>query len=371
MKERSKKTTVRKEGAKDRVAGGARRPTVVGIDIGDKYLQVCEIDADDVVTGGRFVSTESKLREQFEGRERRRIIVEMGSSTRWIAELLRSLGHEVLIVDPRRIKLISGSLYKDDKVDALTLALLGTEAPRLLKTVPLRDLEHQKALTLVRARACAVTGRTRVINSLRGMLKPYGYRIPKSATSTLVSWLNETLDAEILPLIQPLLGLLETSDIQIGRYDKEAKQLLPKLAPEAVRLCEIPGVGPITALYFAALIGNPERFRKARDVGSYLGLCRRRDDSGEHRSELRITKAGDRYMRALLVNCAAQIMGPFGKESDLRTWGLKKMGGGTRVEKRKAKVALARKLSVIMLTLWKSGASYDRFHQTKNVARAA
>jgi len=216
-----------------------------------------------------------------------------------------------------------------------------------------------------------VTGRTRVINSIRGMLKPYGYRIPKSATSTFVSCLSERVDTEILQLVQPLAALLETFDAQVAHYDKQATQLLPKLAPEAVHMSEIPGVGPITSLYFAALIGNPARFAKARDVGSYLGLCRRRDDSGDHKSELRITKAGDRYMRALLVNCATQIIGPFGKDCDLRTWGLKKMGGGTRVEKRKAKVALARKLAVIMLTLWKSGQTYERFHRLKKVAKAA
>ncbi|MBL8784523.1 MAG: IS110 family transposase, partial [Deltaproteobacteria bacterium] len=252
----------------------------MGIDISDKYLQVCMIDADDVVTGGRMVSSEAKLREQFEGTHSYRIIVEMGSSTRWIAELLKSFGHEVLVVDPRRIRLISGSLYKDDKVDALTLALLGAEAPRLLKTVPLRDLEHQKALTLVRARACAVMGRTRVVNSVRGMLKPYGYRIPKSATSTFVSHLSQTLAPEILELVGPLAALLDAFDVQIAHYDKEAKRLLPRLAPEAVHLCEIPGVGPITALYFVAVVGDPARFAKARDIGSYLGLCRRRDDSG-------------------------------------------------------------------------------------------
>jgi len=134
---------------KSRPKGATRRPAVAGIDIGNRYLQVWEIDADDAMTGGRYITSESKIRQQFEGKESRRIIVEMGNNTRWIAEPLQSFGHEVLIVDPRRVKLISDSLYKDDKVDALTLALLGTEAPRLLKTVPLRDLEHQKALTLV------------------------------------------------------------------------------------------------------------------------------------------------------------------------------------------------------------------------------
>jgi transposase len=338
---------------------------VVGLDVSEKYLQVCEIDPDGVLTEGRIANSDKKIREYFEGKSPRRIVIEMSSHTRWITELLQSLGHEVLVVDPRRMKLISATLYKDDRLDAHTLAMLAKDAPRLLKTVPLRKVEDQRLLTMIRARAAAVEGRTRIINAIRGMLKPYGYRPPKSSYAAFSTYLWQKVVTEVLRLIEPLMALLETFETQIARFDNEAEKILPQLPLPARQLREIPGVGPLTVLYFVAIIGDPARFAKSRDVGAYLGLCRRRDDSGDYQSELAITKAGDRYMRALLANCASHILGPFGKDSDLRQWGLKKLGGGTRAERRKTKVAVARKLAVVMLTLWKSGKPYDRFHQTK------
>ena len=350
---------------------GRRTATVTGLDVSEKHIQICEIDVDDVVSEGRIATSDKKLREYFEGRAARRIVIEMSSHTRWITELLRSFGHAVLVADPRRMKLVSGTLYKDDTLDAQTLAMLARDAPRLLKTVPLRDIEHQRLLTMVRARATAVEGRTRIINAIRGMLKPYGYRVPRSSHSVLATYLWSEVEAPILRLIEPLMVLLETFDGQIARYDQEAERILPQLPPNARQLREIPGVGPLTVLYFVAIIGDPNRFAKSRDVGPYLGLCRRRDDSGEYQSELGITKAGDRYMRALLANCVSHIMGPFGKDSDLRDWGLKKLGGATRVEKKKMKVALARKLAVLLLTLWKSGKPYDRHHQKRGERKAA
>jgi len=334
----------------------------VGIDLGDKYSQICEIDGDGVLTEVRLATTESKLREQFEGKPRRRIIMEVGSQSRWISELLTSFGHEVLVLDARHVKMISDGLYKDDRKDAFLLARMGREAPGLLKVVHHRALDHQHVLTLVRARACAVRGRTQVVNTLRGLLKPYGIRLPKhSKSSDFLLWMYDFVPPPVLKLIEPLLPLLQEFDIRVDEYDKQAKAMLPTFAPHAMKLTNVYGVGDLTVLYFVALIGDPKRFPKSRDVGAYLGLCRRRNDSGERASELRITKAGDPYMRALLSNCASHILGPFGKDCDLRAWGLKKAGAGSRVEKRKAKVAVARKLSVLLLTLLKSGKDYKPF----------
>lgn len=349
------------------IAQPAPRMATAGIDVADKKVQICEIDLDGVVSEARIPNNAEKLKEYFD-RTKRRIVLEMGTHTRWISELLEKLGHEVLIVDPRHIPLISKTLYKSDKVDAETLALLGYENAHRLKTIPVRPLEHQKALTMVRARASAVAGRTRIVNTIRGLLKPYGLRAPKDgSTAKFLQDLWVTLEGhhDLLNHIIGLMFILKTMNEQIYRYDAAAEHLLPVVAPDAVPLTEIPGVGALTALYFAAIVGDPSRFSDARDLGPYLGLCRRRDDSGDYTSEMRITKAGDRYMRALLANCASHILGPFGVDSDIRRWGLKKVGGGTRAEKRKAKVAVARKLAVVMLTLWKSKRRYDRFHHSK------
>ena len=148
-----RKAVSRREGVPPRAKVLSDGTTVVGIDIGERHVNLCEIDSDDAVTETRLANTPKKLREQFEGKAKRRIVLEAGAHTRWIAELLGELGHQVLVVDPRRTKLISGSLYKDDRVDAQTLAMLGRDAPTLLKTIPVRPLESQVVLTLVRARA--------------------------------------------------------------------------------------------------------------------------------------------------------------------------------------------------------------------------
>jgi transposase len=332
----------------------------VGLDVSEQFIYACEISADGVVEEStRFKSNRSRLNKLFGNIERRRIVLEVGSHSRWIAEELTALGHEVLVLDPRQLKLISGSVYKDDRLDAERLAMLGQDFSRLLKVVKLRGLEHQRALTLVRARASNVKCRTLTINAIRGLLKPYGIRIPKEGrTSSFVSYAREEVPDDCSELIEPLLVTLETLNKTIKDYDKAVEAMLPKLAPDAMHLLSIRGVSSLTALYFVALVGDPYRFAKTRDIGSYFGLCRRRDDSGKTRSELGITKAGDPYMRALLCNAASHILGPFGQDCDLRDWGEKK-AGTSRTHKRIAKVAVARKLSVLMLAMWKSGLAYE------------
>lgn len=362
----------KKEGALSKFGSTPSRAIVVGVDVSEKHLNLCEIDGDDAVCESRMANSSKKLLEHFQGKAKRRIIIEVGAHTRWIAELLEQLGHQVLIVDPRRTKLISGSLYKDDRIDAMTLAMLGRDAPALLKTVPLRRLESQMVLTLVRARASAVKGRTRIVNTVRGVLKPYGYTIPKdSRGATFTAYIRETLDQALLRIVEPLLVLIETFNAQIKRYDDDVALVLPRLAPDTVHLTQINGVGALTVLYFVALIGDPHRFASNRDIGPYLGLCRKRQDSGDYKSELGITKAGDSLMRALLANCASYLLGPFGQDSDIRRWGLKKVGGGSRAEKKKAKIAVARKLAVVMLTLWKTGRPYTPFHKSHEAKKAA
>jgi len=368
----ARKAVSRREGVPPRAKVLSDGTTVVGIDIGERHVNLCEIDSDDAVTETRLGNTPKKLREQFEGKAKRRIVLEAGAHTRWIAELLGELGHDVLVVDPRRTKLISGSLYKDDRVDAQTLAMLGRDAPTLLKTIPVRPLESQVVLTLVRARAGAVQGRTRIINAVRGLLKPYGYTTTKDSRGAgFTAHIRATLDPILLRLVDSLLVLIDTFNAEIKRYDADIELVLPRFAPDAVHVTSINGVGALTVLYFVALVGNPGRFEKTRDVGPYLGLCRRRQDSGDYRSELGITKAGDNLMRALLANCAAYILGPFGQDSDLRQWGLKKVGGGSRAEKKKAKIAVARKLAVLILTLWKTGRVYTPFRKPANEATKA
>jgi transposase len=141
--------------------------------------------------------------------------------------------------------------------------------------------------------------------------------------------------------------------------DKQLEELAAWCYPETERLKQVPGVGPLTALTFILTLESPDRFPKARDVGPFLGLSPKRDQSGESDKQLRITKAGNGHMRRLLTNCSHYILGPFGPPCDLREAGLRICERGGPIAKKKAVIAVARKLSVTLLALWRSGEDYS------------
>ena len=149
-------------------------------------------------------------------------------------------------------------------------------------------------------------------------------------------------------------GTVEALEVSISRLAAERY-------PETIYLQQVSGVGPITSLYFVLKVGTPGRFQRTRDIGAFLGLCPRRDQSGETDKELRISKCGDQYLRGLLVNAAQYILGPFGTDSALREHGLRLAQEGTARAKKRAVVAVARKLAVLLLTLWKSREPYESF----------
>ena len=162
-----------------------------------------------------------------------------------------------------------------------------------------------------------------------------------------------------MPLVDPLLETLAIITSKIKELDKAIKTLAERKYPEALRLQQITGVGPVTSLYFVLKIEDPNRFGRIRDIGAYLGLVPRRDQSGDTDKQLRISKCGDAYMRKLLVNAAQYIMGPFGKECELRSCGERlSERGGSRARKQ-AVIAVARKLAVLMASLWKNQSDYE------------
>ena len=154
--------------------------------------------------------------------------------------------------------------------------------------------------------------------------------------------------------IAELTGRIKALDTSISRLAAERY-------PETIYLQQVSGVGPITSLYFVLKVGNPARFQQTRDIGAFLGLCPRRDQSGETDKELRISKCGDQYLRRLLVSAAQYMLGPFGADSALREHGLRLAQEGTAKAKKRAVVAVARKLAVLLLTLWKSREPYESF----------
>jgi transposase len=286
-----------------------------------------------------------------------------------VSRLLGELGHEVLVANPRRVRAIADSQKKTDQHDAELLARLGRVDPKLLAPLVHRREDTQTDLVVVRARDALVKARTLLVNSVRGQVKSLGARLPSrnpGCFHTLVDVLPEALR----PVLAPTMEVIAQLNQQIRAYERQIDTLIADKYPEAAHLCQVNGVGPITALTFVLTVEDPGRFLKSREVGPYLGLTRRRHQSGMDDPALRISKAGDGFLRRLLVQCAHYILGPFGQDCALRRWGLQLVGRGGKGARKRATVALARKLAVLLHRLWVTGEAYRPF-PAQAVAEAA
>jgi len=272
---------------------------------------------------------------------------------------LTELGHEVIVAHARNVRLIGESSRKDDGLDARMLARLARLDPRLLSPVQHRSAEAQAHLTVIRARAALVGARTALVNAARGLAKSYGERLRKCGTQQVNKDLAVGFSAELRAALEPLLAEVESLNQRIAEYDRRIEQIAKELHPEVALLKQVKGVGTLIALTYVLTVGDPRRFRRSRDLGSYLGLRPGRRNSGSSQPQLHISKEGDRYLRTLMVQGAHYILGPFGQDSDLRRWGLKLAERGGNNAKKRAVVAVARKLSVLLHKLWVSGEVYQ------------
>ena len=322
----------------------------IGMDLGDKESSVCVLGADgEIRHQDRVRTTEPALQAAFSRVEPSLIVIEVGTHSPWVSRLLRELGHRVIVANPRRLKLISQSDSKSDRVDALMLAELGRAMPRLLNPVQHRSAEAQEDLAMVRARARMVEARTKLWNSLRGIAKSMGPRLPRKVKREHLGRYGDRLD--------PLWEAIQQLSDGIQEYDQLLEKLEEKY-PAVQRLKKITGVGTIIALTFVLTLDDATRFHKSRHVGSYLGLRPQQRDSGQRQPQLPITKAGDRYLRSMLIQGAQYILGKFGPDTDLRRWGLSLASRGGKAAKKRAVVAVARKLAVLMHRLWVSEQEY-------------
>jgi transposase len=314
-----------------------------------------------LIEEGRFQTTPAALAKQFGNMGVVRIAIENGTHSIWMSEQLRGYGHEVIVANVQELQAISRSDRKSDRVDAQKLARYARLDPSILRPISHRSVAMQQDLTVVRARDVLVRVRTAMINSVRGLVKPCGFRLPKSASSCFAARCLPIIPVELRAALSPLLEQLQQITEKIKAYD----QLIAKMAkmdyPETQVLDQVHGVGSLTALTFVLTIGDKHRFQHSRDVGCYLGLRPRRDQSGAHDPQLRITKAGNKYLRMLLVECANFIMGPFGQDSALRRWGLKLAQRGGKNARKRALTALARKLAILLHRLWVTQAEYVPF----------
>ena len=342
------------------------RGITVGMDMGDKNHIVCEMDAEGaVVTRAGVTNTAKGLRKYFGGREPCRVAMEAGTHSGWVSRILQELGHEVLVGNPRKLRAIWDSDEKNDVRDAEMLARIARFDPQLLYPIRHRGQEAQVDLAVIKARDMLVRVRTTLIAHARGTVKAIGQRISSCSADAFHRRLLEEMPAELAQALEPVMKSIEDLTCRIGHYNKVLEKLSQEKYPETEGLRAISGVGPVTALAYVLTIEESARFDKSRDVGPYLGLTPKRDQSGQTDKQLRITKAGDAYLRRLLVGCAQYILGPFGPDCDLRRFGLKLAARGGKNAKRRAVVAVARKLAVLLHHLWKSGVTYDPLFQER------
>jgi transposase len=268
--------------------------TTVGLDLGDRTSTIA--------------TTRAALQSYFGLRSPMRVALEACTQSPWVSRLIASMGHEVIVANPRRLRLVAESNNKSDQ-NAELLARLGRA---MLKS---RD-------TLVRSR-------TLLVNSLRGQCKALGARFPKCNTESVPRYI-EHVPKELMPALAPRIAAIEAVSEQIATRDEQLAELSRTKYPETETLRQIPGVGPVIALAFVLTVEDPSRFARRREVGAYLGLTARRRQSGASDPQMHITKAGDPQMRKLLVQGAQYVMSARAPDSALKRWGQKLAERGAR-----------------------------------------
>jgi len=334
---------------------------VIGVDVGDLWSEVCVLgEGAELVQELKVRTREVDLARVVSAWAPSLVVLEAGGQSPWISRLLGRHGHEALVVNPHRIRLIAASVNKTDRRDARLLAELGVLAPKMLARVQHRSEAEQADLAVLRARELLVKQRSMTILHVRGVLKAYGAKLEGVTVERFAERARLQVPGEMREALWPLLEIVSEQTKRIRSYDKQVARLIAEDYPEVGVLLQVPGVGNITALTFRLTIGAPERFRRSRQVGAYLGLTPGQRQSGGKDPELGITKAGDKAVRRLLVQCAQYILSHPAADSALREWGLKKAAGGKRARQR-AVVAVARKLAVLLHRLWTTGEVYERY----------
>lgn len=333
----------------------------IGVDLGDRWSHFCVLDdAGEVVERGRVRTTRVAFKKQFGDRAEARVALEVGTHSPYLSRELATAGHEVLVANPRRLRLIYGEHTKSDKVDAESLARLARIDPSMLAPVEHGTAQQQADRAVLRARDALVRARTDLVNHARGAVKSFGQRLPSCHARAFANKVAADVPEILRPALASVLDNIAALSREILELDARIEEISSDRYPVTVHLREIRGVGPVTALAFVLAVGDPWRFKKSRTVGSYFGLRPRQRQSGARDPQMHITKAGDGYVRRVLLQCAHYILGPFGGDCDLRRWGLKLIErGGGATSRKKAVVAVARKLAVLMHRLWITGEVYD------------
>ncbi len=335
----------------------------VGLDMGDRFSRYCVLDGEiEVIEEGRVQNTAAAFRRHFPAEPRLRIALECGTHSPWVSRLLEQLGHQVIVANPRKIPAITGSESKNDRNDAEKLARFAAFDPRMLSPVRHRSLQRQQDLHLIQARSTLVKARTMIVNALRGLAKSAGGRLPACSTESFPARAQAAIAPALAAVAGPLIQQIALLNAQIGGMDQQIEKLAQKY-PEIGVLRSAPGVGPLVAAAYALTLDRPDAVPGNRSAGAFLGLRPAQSQSGESDPQRRISRTGNTYLRSLLVQSAQYILGRFGPDSALRRWGLKMAGGGGKRGKKRAIVAVARKLAVMLHSMWRSGQRFEPFPQ--------
>lgn len=350
-----KRATARKQG-----------PITIGMDLGDKSSRYCVLDSHgELELEGSVATTKKAMTQKFGAMRRGRIAIEVGTHSPWLSRLLGKLGFEVIVANARQVQLISASSRKNDRMDAQTLARLARIDPELLRPIRHRSEQAQADLMTIRIRAAMVEARTSLINAARGFTKSLGERLPQCDADSMGVEKMQALPAEMRERLRPLLEQVETLTEKIQELETHIEQIARTQYPETALLQQVKGVGTLIALTFVLTLEDRARFQKSRDVGCYVGLRPKQSDSGERQPQLRITKEGDVYLRKMLVQGSHYILSAKGPDTDLKRWGLKLAARGGKNAKKRALVAVARKLAVLLHRLWVTAEVYEPLHNSQ------
>ena len=335
-----------------------KKGITIGIDLGDKNHQICILNPAGKIVAEEEVASNRTAMTNFFKRYRGAVVaMETGKHSRWISQVAEAEGLEVLVGNARKLRMIWDSSQKSDTRDAVMLARIARIDPELLCPIHHRGQQAQMDLEIIRARDLLVRARTGMVNHVRGVVKSTGERLAPSSTAAFGQ--KAKIPEAFNTALKPILEMLRELTNKIRQYDLLIKKMTLNKYPETKRLTKVGGVGPLTALAYVLTLEEPERFGKSRMVGAYLGLTPRLDQSGQTDKQLRITKHGNVHLRRLLVGSAHYILGPFGPDCDLRTYGQKLMQRGGKNAKKRAVVAVARKLAVLLHALWRNGKEYE------------
>jgi transposase len=331
----------------------------VGLDVSLKQTSICVVDQTGLIVREGVVDSDPEAISVFlksKARDAVRIGLETGPTSTWLWTELKQLGLPVVCIDARHAKaVLKMQINKSDRNDAIGIARIMQTG--WFKEVHVKDIDSHSVRALLASRALLVKIKRDLENQVRGLFKNLGLVIGRATFNVFAVRAEQLIEdrPELVAAVRPLLEARSAVELQVRELDRKVTKLARRDA-QVRRFMTVPGVGPVTALAFKATIDDPARFARSRSVGAYVGLTSRRHASGEVDWSGRISKCGDAMLRSYLFEAAGVLLTRVPKWCAVKAW-------GARLAKRnglsKAKVAVARKLAVILHRMWIDGTEFN------------